>query len=169
MSGVWVFDKKGVVRLITNPTRESFETKPEHPRPGTATATAPGARPRVLVHLPTNQVITSFSQLEQRLNELDAHQSEFIAECYARREYISGFTGSAGTAIVTSDKAALWTGGRYFLQAEKQLNSNWILMRARNPGVPTTSEWLNEVLAPGVRVGIDPFLFTFDAAEELKQ
>ncbi|KAL5081097.1 hypothetical protein RYX36_009518 [Vicia faba] len=79
----------------------------------------------------------------------DAHQSEFIAECYARREYISGFTGSAGTAVVTSDKAALWTGGRYFLQAEKQLNSNWILMRAGNPGVPTTSEWLNEVLAPG--------------------
>ncbi|KAL5079164.1 hypothetical protein RYX36_007585 [Vicia faba] len=75
MSGVWVFDKKGVVRLITNPTRESFEMKPEHPRPGTATATAPGARPRVLVHLPTNQVITSFSQLEQRLNELASAES----------------------------------------------------------------------------------------------
>ncbi|WJX80122.1 Aminopeptidase P2 [Trifolium repens] len=98
----------------------------------------------------------------------DAHQSEFIAECYGRREYISGFTGSAGTAIVTNDKAALWTDGRYFLQAEKQLNSNWILMRAGNPGVPTTSEWLNEILAPGARVGIDPFLFTSDAAEELK-
>jgi hypothetical protein len=67
MSGVWVFDKKGVVRLITNPTRESFEHKTE---PGTATATAPGARPRVLVYLPTNQVIHSFSQLEQRLTEL---------------------------------------------------------------------------------------------------
>ncbi|KAI5424336.1 Aminopeptidase P2, variant 5 [Lathyrus oleraceus] len=99
----------------------------------------------------------------------DAHQSEFIAECYGRRAYISGFTGSAGTAVVTNDKAALWTDGRYFLQAEKQLNSNWILMRAGNPGVPTTSEWLNEVLAPGARVGIDPFLFTSDAAEELKQ
>ncbi|CAJ2631626.1 unnamed protein product [Trifolium pratense] len=99
----------------------------------------------------------------------DAHQSEFIAECYGRREYISGFTGSAGTAIVTNDKAALWTDGRYFLQAEKQLNSSWILMRAGNPGVPTTSEWLNQVLAPGARVGIDPFLFTSDAAEELKQ
>ncbi|GAU11522.1 hypothetical protein TSUD_345120 [Trifolium subterraneum] len=46
----------------------------------------------------------------------DAHQSEFIAECYGRRQYISGFTGSAGTAIVTNDKAALWTDGRYFLQ-----------------------------------------------------
>jgi len=86
----------------------------------------------------------------------DAHQSEFIAECYARRAYISGFTGSAGTAVVTKDKAALWTDGRYFLQAEKQLNSSWILMRAGNPGVPTASEWIADVLAPGGRVGIDP-------------
>ncbi|KAG6750500.1 hypothetical protein POTOM_044996 [Populus tomentosa] len=99
----------------------------------------------------------------------DAHQSEFIAECYMRRTYISGFTGSAGTAVVTKEKAALWTDGRYFLQAEKQLNSNWILMRAGNPGVPTTSEWLNDVLAPGAKVGVDPFLFSFDAAEELKE
>ncbi|GFZ02959.1 metallopeptidase M24 family protein [Actinidia rufa] len=98
----------------------------------------------------------------------DAHQSEFIAECYMRRAYISGFTGSAGTAVVTKDKAALWTDGRYFLQAEKQLNSSWILMRAGNMGVPTTSEWLNDILAPGCRVGIDPFLFSSDAAEELK-
>ncbi|KAJ6384494.1 hypothetical protein OIU78_027738, partial [Salix suchowensis] len=99
----------------------------------------------------------------------DAHQSEFIAECYMRRAYISGFTGSAGTVVVTKEKAALWTDGRYFLQAEKQLNSNWILMRAGNPGVPTTSEWLNDVLAPGAKVGVDPFLFSFDAAEELKE
>ncbi|EEF30950.1 flowering-promoting factor 1 [Ricinus communis] len=67
MSGVWIFDKKGVARLITNPTRESFEQK-EPPSPGTATA--PGARPRVLVYLPTNQVIRSYSELEQRLIEL---------------------------------------------------------------------------------------------------
>ncbi|KAL6553528.1 Aminopeptidase P2 [Orobanche gracilis] len=102
----------------------------------------------------------------------DAHQSEFIAECYTRRAYISGFTGSAGTAIVTKDKAALWTDGRYFLQAEQQLSSSWILMRAGNLGVPTTSEWLNGVLAPGSRVGIDPkvqFLFSSDSAYELKE
>lgn len=91
----------------------------------------------------------------------DAHQSEFIAECYMRRTYISGFTGSAGTAVVTKEKAALWTDGRYFLQAEKQLNSNWILMRAGNPGVPTTSEWLNDVLAPGAKVGVDPGAVSF--------
>ncbi|XP_024019004.1 probable Xaa-Pro aminopeptidase P [Morus notabilis] len=98
----------------------------------------------------------------------DAHQSEFIAECYMRRAYISGFTGSAGTAVVTKDKAALWTDGRYFLQADKQLSSSWILMRAGNLGVPTSSEWLSDVLAPGGRVGIDPFLFSADAAEELR-
>ncbi|KAB1202270.1 Xaa-Pro aminopeptidase 1 [Morella rubra] len=73
-----------------------------------------------------------------------------------RRAYISGFTGSTGTAVVTKDKAAPWTDGRYFLQAEKQLSSSWILMRAGNLGVPTTIEWLNEILAPGGRVGIDP-------------
>ncbi|CAN1232890.1 Aminopeptidase P2 [Linum perenne] len=101
----------------------------------------------------------------------DAHQSEFIAECYMRRGYVSGFTGSAGTAVVTKDKAALWTDGRYFLQAENQLSSSWMLMRAGNNGVPTPSEWLNDVLAPRAKVGIDPteqFLFSFDAAEELK-
>ncbi|XVF06089.1 hypothetical protein REPUB_Repub06bG0018200 [Reevesia pubescens] len=99
----------------------------------------------------------------------DAHQSEFIAECFMRRAHISGFTGSAGNAVVTKDKAALWTDGRYFLQAEKQLSSSWILMRAGNLGVPATSEWLNDILAPGGRVGIDPFLFSYDAAEDLKE
>lgn len=67
MSGVWLFDKNGVVRLIKNPTRESFEQK-EPPYPGTATA--PGARPRILVYLPTNQVIRSYDELELRLSEL---------------------------------------------------------------------------------------------------
>lgn len=67
MSGVWIFDKKGVARLISNPTRESFEQK-EPPYPGTATA--PGARPRVLVYLPANQVIRSYAELEVRLGEV---------------------------------------------------------------------------------------------------
>ncbi|XP_022150774.1 probable Xaa-Pro aminopeptidase P [Momordica charantia] len=99
----------------------------------------------------------------------DAHQSEFIAECYMRRAYISGFTGSAGTAVVTKDEAALWTDGRYFLQAEKQLSSSWILMRSGNQEVPTPGEWLADTLAPGGVVGIDPFLFSADAAEDLKE
>lgn len=86
-----------------------------------------------------------------------------------RRAYISEFTGSAGTAVVTKEKAALWTDGRYFLQAEKQLSSSWILMRAGNFGVPSAGEWLSQVLSPGSRVGIDPYLFSSDAADELKE
>lgn len=69
MSGVWVFDKKGVARLITNPTRESFEQRDPSSR-HTGTATAPGARPRVLVYLPSNQVIDSFAQLQRLLTDL---------------------------------------------------------------------------------------------------
>uniref|UniRef100_A0ACD5X7F9 Uncharacterized protein n=1 Tax=Avena sativa TaxID=4498 RepID=A0ACD5X7F9_AVESA len=98
----------------------------------------------------------------------DAHQSEFIAECFMRRAYLTGFTGSAGTAVVTKNNAAFWTDGRYFLQAEKELSHVWTLMRSGNHGVPTTIEWLNDVLPSGCRVGIDPFLFSSDAAEELK-
>uniref|UniRef100_M8CLX9 Xaa-Pro aminopeptidase 1 n=1 Tax=Aegilops tauschii TaxID=37682 RepID=M8CLX9_AEGTA len=86
----------------------------------------------------------------------DAHQSEFIAECFMRRAYLTGFTGSAGTAVVTKNNAAFWTDGRYFLQAEKELSHDWTLMRSGNHGVPTTIEWLNDVLPSGSRVGIDP-------------
>ncbi|WCJ20521.1 flowering promoting factor 1 [Euphorbia peplus] len=77
MSGVWIFDKKGVATLITNPTKESFEQKESSsPSPlissgtSTSTSTAPGARPRVLVYLPTNQLITSYFDLELRLTQL---------------------------------------------------------------------------------------------------
>ncbi|XP_020897366.1 xaa-Pro aminopeptidase 1 [Exaiptasia diaphana] len=58
----------------------------------------------------------------------DEHQSEYLANS-SRRWFISGFDGSSGTAIVTMQKAALWTDGRYFLQAEKQLDANWTLMK----------------------------------------
>lgn len=56
-------------------------------------------------------------------------QSEYIAPSEKRRGWISGFTGSAGTAVITTNNAALWTDGRYFLQADQQLDCNWILMR----------------------------------------
>jgi Xaa-Pro aminopeptidase len=63
-------------------------------------------------------------------------------------------------AVVTSDAAALWTDGRYFLQASKQLDSNWTLMKTGLPDVPTKEEWLVKVLPPTSRVGIDPKLVT---------
>ncbi len=63
------------------------------------------------------------------------YQSEYVHPCDGRREYISGFSGSAGTAVITKNHAALWTDGRYFLQAEEQLDCQWILMKTGQPGV----------------------------------
>ncbi|KAM7284626.1 hypothetical protein ISCGN_001720 [Ixodes scapularis] len=97
----------------------------------------------------------------------DAHQSEYIAPCDKRRAFLTGFTGSAGTAIVTEDQAALWTDGRYFLQAEQQLDSNWILMKDGIPGTPSQGDWLCKVLSSGSRVGVDPFLMPYDAWKQL--
>ncbi|KAI8341479.1 peptidase M24, structural domain-containing protein [Chlamydoabsidia padenii] len=97
----------------------------------------------------------------------DAHQSEYIADCDKRREWISGFTGSAGFAVVTLDQAALFTDGRYFLQASKQLDSNWILMKQGLPGVPTWQEYLVKELPSGSRIGLDPTLITSADARHL--
>ncbi|KAJ3300513.1 hypothetical protein HK104_011019 [Borealophlyctis nickersoniae] len=99
----------------------------------------------------------------------DAHQSEYIADCDARRAFISGFTGSAGLAVVTLSEAALWTDGRYFLQASKQLDHNWILQKTGLPDVPTKEEWLIKVLPKQSKVGIDPKLLTVGAARLLKE
>ncbi|KAL8615725.1 hypothetical protein ACOMHN_007478 [Nucella lapillus] len=90
----------------------------------------------------------------------DAHQSEYVADCDQRRTFISGFTGSAGTAIVTETQAALWTDGRYYLQAEAQLDGNWILMKDGLPDTPTPAKWLNKVLPVGSLVGCDPTLMS---------
>ena len=56
-------------------------------------------------------------------------QNEYLADCDNRRSYISGFTGSAGTAIVTENEACMWTDGRYFLQASEEMDDNWTLMK----------------------------------------
>ncbi|XP_072019586.1 xaa-Pro aminopeptidase 1-like [Amphiura filiformis] len=92
----------------------------------------------------------------------DAHQSEYVAEHDKRRQYICGFSGSAGLAIVTSDEALLWTDGRYFIQAERQLDCNWKLMKQRVEGFPTPAEWLAENLSDGDTVGFDPSLMAVD-------
>lgn len=92
----------------------------------------------------------------------DAHGSEYIAACDARRAFISGFDGSEGTAVITMKDAALWTDGRYFLQAEKQLDNNWILMKDAIPGTPTQGEWLSKKLPSGSRVGVDPFVISYE-------
>jgi len=99
----------------------------------------------------------------------DAHQSSSIAESDSRRAFISGFTGSAGLAIVTENEAALWTDGRYFLQAEKQLDSNWKLMKVGLPETPKKEQYLKMKLKAGDKVGIDARLISFDAFIKLKQ
>lgn len=72
----------------------------------------------------------------------DAHGSEYTAETDGRRAAVTGFTGSAGTAVFTKTDAALWTDGRYFIQAEQELNSDWILMKAGLPGTESIEDWL---------------------------
>ncbi|XP_042203854.1 uncharacterized protein LOC121853643 isoform X2 [Homarus americanus] len=88
----------------------------------------------------------------------DEHQSEYVSPTDERRSYISGFSGSAGTAVVTMDQQALWTDGRYFLQADQQLDCHWLLMKQKNPGVPKMMEWLRQKLVKGSKVGADPRL-----------
>lgn len=100
----------------------------------------------------------------------DPHQSEYIAPCHARRSYLSGFTGSAGIAVITQSKAALWTDGRYFLQASNQLdNSCWTLMKSGLANVKTKDEWLLDALPPNSSVGIDPQVVTFSSAKSLTE
>jgi len=100
----------------------------------------------------------------------DAHQSEYIAEADARRAYISGFDGSAGTAVVLADGTrALWTDGRYFLQADAQLDCEWLLMREEQPGVPTIVKFLMDNLNNGDVVSADASLLPYKEWLDLKE
>lgn len=86
----------------------------------------------------------------------DNHQSEYVGEHFKSRAFITGFTGSAGTAVITKDDAGLWTDGRYFIQAESQLSGSEItLYRMGNAQVPTISEYLDSVLPENGTLGFD--------------
>ncbi|MRZ79586.1 M24 family metallopeptidase [Paeniclostridium sordellii] len=86
----------------------------------------------------------------------DNHQSEYVGDHFKCREFISGFTGSAGTVVVTMEEAGLWTDGRYFIQAEKELEGSTIkLFKMGEEGVPTTEEYLYESLKEGKTLGFD--------------
>ncbi|XP_058832676.1 xaa-Pro aminopeptidase ApepP isoform X2 [Topomyia yanbarensis] len=98
----------------------------------------------------------------------DAHQSEYLAKRDERRAFISGFDGSAGTAVVTEKEALLWTDGRYYQQAGKQLDSNWTLMRDGQPSTPTIDAWLAKMLQPGCKVGVDANLISTRAWNPLQ-
>ena len=86
----------------------------------------------------------------------DFHQSEYVGEHFKARAYITGFTGSAGTSVITLHDAKLWTDGRYFLQAAKQLEGTGVtLMKMFEPGVPTIEEYLEAELKPGQTLSFD--------------
>lgn len=100
----------------------------------------------------------------------DPHNGEYVPEHWKGREFISGFNGSAGTAVVTMDDAALWTDSRYFLQAEEQLaGTRFRLMKLKIEGTPTISQWLGRKLAAngGTVVGIDGMVNSIGTVEAL--
>ncbi|MBO7291133.1 MAG: aminopeptidase P family N-terminal domain-containing protein, partial [Bacteroidaceae bacterium] len=96
----------------------------------------------------------------------DPHQSEYYADHWGCRTWISGFNGSAGTAVVTTDQAGLWTDSRYFLQADEQLaDSGFVLFKEGLPDTPSIEAWLSTVLPAGATVAIDGTLFSTTAVE----
>ncbi|MBN1066451.1 aminopeptidase P family protein [Clostridium botulinum] len=100
----------------------------------------------------------------------DFHQSEYVAEHFKSRAYITGFTGSAGTALIGREKGILWTDGRYFIQAEQQLKDSGIeLYKMRIPGWPTLHEWLMENMKSGETVSFDGRLFSANEYKEFKK
>ena len=100
----------------------------------------------------------------------DPHLSEYVAPHWQTREWISGFTGSAGTVVVTREKAGLWTDSRYFLQAASQLEGTGIdLYKEMLPETPSIPTFLCTELQEGQTVGIDGTVFSTEAARSLKE
>lgn len=125
-------------------------------------------------------IIERLSQLRRLMadNSIDAyiivtddfHGSEYVGSYFKEREFMSGFTGSAGTLVVLGDWAGLWTDGRYFIQAASQLEGSSIeLMRMYEPDVPAIPEFLSEKLEPGTRVGFDGRTVSISFARELEK
>ena len=100
----------------------------------------------------------------------DPHLSEYVAPYWMSREWISGFTGSAGTAVILMDKAGLWTDSRYFLQAEKELEGSGItLYKEMLPETPSITKFLCQNLEPGESVSIDGKMFSVQQVEQMKE
>jgi Xaa-Pro aminopeptidase len=100
----------------------------------------------------------------------DPHQSEYPAPRWASREYFSGFTGSAGTLVVTLHEAKLWTDGRYFLQADTELAGSGIELMKQGVGdTPTLEKWLGSTLLEGQNVGADGRVISEDTARRMRK
>ena len=99
----------------------------------------------------------------------DFHASEYVGDYFKCRKYITGFTGSAGTAVITEDMAGLWTDGRYFIQAAQQLEGTSVtLFKMGEPGVPTVHEFLKDKLTEGMCLGFDGRTVSAAEADQLK-
>lgn len=86
----------------------------------------------------------------------DFHESEYVGEYFKARKFMTGFTGSAGTAVITMEEAGLWTDGRYFVQAAEQLKDSTVtLYKMGEPGVPTVDEYIKDTLNNGETLGFD--------------
>ena len=124
-----------------------------------------------------NQRLASLREVMQREHlaafifpSTDAHQSEYVADHWLGRAWISGFNGSAGTAVVTMTSAALWTDSRYFLAAEEQLQgTEFQLMKLKIPGTPSIAEWLGKELADvsSPEVGLDGWVNSYVSTSRL--
>ena len=100
----------------------------------------------------------------------DYHESEYVGEHFKVRAYLSGFTGSAGTLLVTREEACLWTDGRYFIQAAAQLEGSGIrLMRMGQEGVPTLETYLVQTMPKGSRLGFDGRVVSAAMGEDLRE
>lgn len=96
----------------------------------------------------------------------DYHNSEYVSEYFMARKYFSGFTGSAGTLVVAEDQAALFTDGRYFIQAARELaGSDITLMKMGEPGVPAVKDYIKEILKKGQKLGFDGRVVTAGEGE----
>jgi Xaa-Pro aminopeptidase len=125
------------------------------------------------------QIITRLAKLREAMIKAgvsaciipgtDPHASEYIAEYWKERVWISGFNGSAGTAVVTLDKAGLWTDSRYFLQGAEQLAGTGIeLMKMGQPETPDMISWLGTELKAGERVGVNAQMFSVNGFAAMK-
>ncbi|MCR3955971.1 MAG: aminopeptidase P family protein [Gudongella sp.] len=100
----------------------------------------------------------------------DPHQSEYLADHFKTRAFITGFTGSAGTALITKEEAILWTDGRYFIQAENQIRDNeFKLYRMNTPGYPSLHDWLEENAKYGATIGLNGRIFSQGAVEKIEE
>ena len=100
----------------------------------------------------------------------DFHQTEYVGEHFKARAYITGFTGSAGTALISMHDARLWTDGRYFIQAGKQLEGTTVqLMKMGEPDVPTLPDYLREAVKDGETIGFDGRVVSVSEGQEYQQ